>query len=342
MRREPRRAARFCSISWTDTDTVPSSVRDFVEVIAAAYRVEQSPDVWLRTVVEAAEPLLDRGSGVIGYFIDLSDGVRAWQPCSTDASLDVDAFWAAYARAVPPEEIKEIHTHAPAAWSAAFPERASAAKRWSEENAMHALGVSCLDVSLRGATLSAFDRGDRPPPSAAELERWALVSAHIATGARLVQRLDAAGIEAIVSPSGKILHVEGDARSKAARESLRHAARQMDRARTHRQRRRDQDEAIGAWKALVSGRWSLVDSFESDGRRFVLARRNEATPRAMPLTLRERQVVAAAALGHSNKLIAYELGLGASTISTLLARARHKLGLTTRGDLIRWARRNEL
>jgi len=45
------------------------------------------------------------------------------------------------------------------------------------------------------------------------------------------------------------------------------------------------------------------------------------------LTLRERQVLAYAGLGHSNKVIAYELGLSTSTVSTHLARARRKMQL---------------
>jgi DNA-binding CsgD family transcriptional regulator len=51
--------------------------------------------------------------------------------------------------------------------------------------------------------------------------------------------------------------------------------------------------------------------------------------------MREAQVARGAALGHSNKLIAYELGLATSTVSTLLARAIRKLRLHSRGALIR-------
>ena len=42
------------------------------------------------------------------------------------------------------------------------------------------------------------------------------------------------------------------------------------------------------------------------------------------LTARERQVVGHAALGRSNKAIAYSLGLSPSTVSTLLDRARKR------------------
>ncbi|MEO6095410.1 MAG: helix-turn-helix transcriptional regulator [Fibrobacteria bacterium] len=44
------------------------------------------------------------------------------------------------------------------------------------------------------------------------------------------------------------------------------------------------------------------------------------------LSPRERQVAALAELGRSNKVIAYELGLGHSTVRVLLARAAGKPG----------------
>ena len=46
-------------------------------------------------------------------------------------------------------------------------------------------------------------------------------------------------------------------------------------------------------------------------------------------------MVGYAALGHPNKLIAYEMGLSASSIATYLARAAEKLGADSRPALIR-------
>lgn len=55
---------------------------------------------------------------------------------------------------------------------------------------------------------------------------------------------------------------------------------------------------------------------------------------------REEQVLAHAALGHSNKLIAYELGLAHSTVRVLLARASAKLGARGREATLREFRRD--
>ena len=85
----------------------------------------------------------------------------------------------------------------------------------------------------------------------------------------------------------------------------------------------------------MSERWTLVDTYERDGKRFVVARRNDVRmllPSA--LSPRERQALGFAALGDSNKLIAYELGISASTVGVLLYRAAQKLGCHSRAELL--------
>ena len=79
-----------------------------------------------------------------------------------------------------------------------------------------------------------------------------------------------------------------------------------------------------AW--VVAGRWSLVERFDSDDRRFLVAHKNDPSNRdPRGLTERERQVLGYAELGRLNKLIAYELGLSPSTVGVILATARTKL-----------------
>ena len=124
-----------------------------------------------------------------------------------------------------------------------------------------------------------------------------------------------------------------DARARPAMQALREQAIAIDRARGP-MRKTDPDEALRAWQALVSGRWTLLDHFDRDGRRYFIARRNE-TPAEGPVGLspRERQVLGWAALGHPGKLIAYELGLKRSTVATHLSSAVRKLGLKGRAEL---------
>jgi len=101
-------------------------------------------------------------------------------------------------------------------------------------------------------------------------------------------------------------------------------------------RETDPEQALEHWKALVRGRWSTVDWFDSDGRRFVLGLPNAPNvndPRG--LTTREMQVVAYALFGQTNKLIAYNLGLSKGRVSTLLRSAMRKIGVQTRGQLVK-------
>ena len=180
-------------------------------------------------------------------------------------------------------------------------------------------------------------------PSRAERSLWSRVAAHLGAGARLrgaiAARSDAAdisaGAEAVLSPSGKLEHGLAPATAPRMRDSLRRAAIAIDRART-RAGRADANAALDLWQGLVAGRWSLVDRFDSDGRRFLVARRNDPdVPDPRALTRRERQVLAYAAMGQPLKLIAYALGLSVSTIALYRGRAMRKLGLTSTAEVVR-------
>jgi DNA-binding CsgD family transcriptional regulator len=86
---------------------------------------------------------------------------------------------------------------------------------------------------------------------------------------------------------------------------------------------------------LVGSRWSMIDVFELNGNRYIVARENVPRPASIEaLTLRERQIVAYAALGHDNKVIAYDLGIAHSTVKVLMARAANKIGAKSRSELI--------
>jgi DNA-binding CsgD family transcriptional regulator len=121
--------------------------------------------------------------------------------------------------------------------------------------------------------------------------------------------------------------------------SLGEQTRAIDRARG-RMRRADPDEALAIWKGLVDGEWSLVDHIDSDGKRYVFAKRN--APEVRPwsdLTPSERQVLAYAAEGQPHKVIAYELGMTVPTVSTRLRTAARKVGAASRIELVSAYRR---
>ncbi|MEO8875460.1 MAG: helix-turn-helix transcriptional regulator [Polyangiaceae bacterium] len=163
------------------------------------------------------------------------------------------------------------------------------------------------------------------------------ILAHLTAAAR-IRRMRGA-TDAVFAPSGRVLHAE--TRAQADLEPLRAMVKKAESART---RKSAPDEALAGWTAVVQGRWSLVDQFESDGRRFVVARENE--PRASlrsakpiaPLSRVERNALALLGRGHALKSIAYELGLSTPYITVVLSRARSKLGIRSRAELVHIAR----
>ena len=168
--------------------------------------------------------------------------------------------------------------------------------------------------------------------------RWSRVSAHILSAWRLRQRLaeqaQLTAPDAILTPNGRLADASFDP-SPGQRDVLSSSVRCRERARGPL-RHKAPDDSLCLWQGLVQGRWSLVDQVDSDGKRFVLARRNEAAaPPFAGLTTRERQVVAMALQGFANKHIAYTIGLSSSTVATHLANAARKLDKTLRQRLLR-------
>jgi len=172
--------------------------------------------------------------------------------------------------------------------------------------------------------------------SSDRLTVFSRLSAHLTSALRLRRRgRSKPKPAAILAPSGALLHAESGEGVVDAREELRRAALAFDAARL-KKTRGDAEDSTRRWRPLVVARWSLLDQFDSDGRRFVVALEN-ATPTRPPrrdLSDREHQVMTQAHLGHTNKVIAYELGLSASTVRVLLHRAAKKLGASTRREAV--------
>jgi DNA-binding CsgD family transcriptional regulator len=80
--------------------------------------------------------------------------------------------------------------------------------------------------------------------------------------------------------------------------------------------------------------WTVVEEFERDGYSYQVLRRPLDTQRGHRLTKRQEQVLEHACEGHSNKSIAYALGLSPSTVGVLLYRAAAKLGAKDRFELL--------
>ena len=328
-------------------DPTGSALIDFTE---AAYDLKLEPDEWLRKLLDAGAPVIDHGLGLFA--------VTCMRP-PQGASFTIDQL---HARSAPDdlaERVMRLQSEIPPdlLWLLSRP---AMPKTLSEaaENDLEALNLILrhFDFAKDGLGMSAFDPNGRgvyliaPLPKVTTLtekarERWQMLAAHFGAGYRLRRALrkggpEAAtdlplGAEAVIDPTSfRVTDAQGQAKSGDALEALREAAAQVDRARG-RMRESDPEQALELWKALVRGRWSTVDWFDSDGRRFVLGLPNAPNvtdPRG--LTDREMQVVAYVLFGQTNKLIAYNLGLSKGRVSTLLRSAMRKIGVQTRSQLI--------
>ena len=82
-------------------------------------------------------------------------------------------------------------------------------------------------------------------------------------------------------------------------------------------------------------RWTLVDAYDRDGVRYIVARENR--PRSdglVALSERERQVVEYLGRQLSTKEIAFTMGIADATVRVLIRRAAAKLGATSRASLL--------
>jgi DNA-binding CsgD family transcriptional regulator len=329
---------------------VTSAVIDLAE---AAYDLDASQSEWLRRLLEVGLPLFDHGLSVVGVEYVRPPNGGPVVPQQFHVASGPKDFVERYAQAVSElpvdvirgflrpgaaETLSEMSTRYPGAFTA-IGRHFNHGKDGLQITAVdpHGVGVHILAALPKVTKLAGRSR-----------ERWQMLAAHVCAGHRLRRAIAASGsnqngktclphnAEAVVDPRGfEVTDAVGIAKKNGVAGKLRNAVLQSDRARG-RLRSADPHQALEIWKALVQGRWSMVDWFDSDGRRFVLAVPNPpdtADPRG--LTQREMQVVTYAIFGHSNKFIAYQLGISTARVSLLLGSSMQKLGARTSAQLVK-------
>jgi DNA-binding CsgD family transcriptional regulator len=323
---------------------------DYVSIIEAAYRLDLAEVEWLRGIADAALTCVDDGLGVVVYTFDASDPA-AFRPgrlvaAGTSKSIDFTHMLATTPD-LGEEIVRKLYLPSPPALllseclgpAAVTPSTAPEPIRRNmlEQGIADTIGIRGIDPSGKGVMVGVpLSSARRLAPRRRRV--LAQIAAHLAAGWRLRHGLerDTSPLEqadGVLDARGNVEHLRDVDASREDLHALRAAAQRISRSR--RLRSSDPRRSVALWEALVAGRWSLVEHFERDGRRYLLVKRNDPNitdPRA--LTLRERQVVTYARLGHSNKLIAYELGLAPSTVSQQLRSGLAKLGLGSRVALV--------
>lgn len=331
-----------------------STANSAIDVVEAAYDLEVPNADWLPSVLRAGGPLFDMGLGCYGTLAagTSDEGVPiitqlATSPGAEDLAMSVMRA----GREAGPEIVAKasrgvrgkVYTLSETA--SRFPVAYEVITRHAGCKDM--LSLTAVDPDYHGPHVSIASR-DTIELDRRERTFWQMLEVHLAAGHRLRRDLaredevEGAPLtelplegEAIVDPQRFLVaHATGEATGAEASVAIRRAAQWVDQARGPL-RRTDPEEALRLWKGLVRGKWTLVDWFDSDGRRFILARPN--APRVLDprgLTEREAQVATYSAAGDSNKIIGYRLGLSSSYVSRLLGSAMRKLGVKTPAQLV--------
>jgi len=317
---------------------------DWIELVEASYALDGVPRDRRRRVLEAAIPLFGGEEMVVLFEASVSVSNVEIQACEVpNGRPETEALAIAVNDIAPPEVTDLVYRSGAVVGSLSeqvFPKVPAAASLYCEStgNSYRDQVFAVARPAADSVVLMVSPRRSFQSTSVRERRRWGLAMAHVGTGLRLQRALaaaaqDRAEPEAVLDSSGALHHAVGPAQGEDARGLLREAVRQVERARS-RCGRSDPDAAMESWKGLVGGRWSLVDRFDRDGRRFVVAHKNEpgvTDPRG--LSPREYQIAERIGLGRSTKEIAYELGLSLSAVSMGVKSANRKLGLASRVEL---------
>lgn len=295
---------------------------DLLRIVEAAYELDLPELDWLRGLLDAMRPSLDGGLGVAAYVYDASARPLAIRSPILDCPVDLGVLREAIARS--------SEDYVAGSWLSATVGTASETPGFFQHpslgplfgpggirdvfvvNALDSVGVGCW----LGAPLP-----DVRVLDAEERSAWTRVAEHVGKALRLRLRL------ASEEPPDSTPRS-----SRGARAALRAAIRQIDRAPA-------EDEpalrAARSWSALARAKVTLLDQFDTGGKRYIVARTVPQQPsEAELLTERERQVVEHVMHGHTYKAIAFTLGLSPSTVRVLVARAATRLGAKTREELV--------
>lgn len=275
---------------------------DLARLVEAAYGSVRDDREWLEGLLEAVRPFLDHGLGVVGVFYDISD---AGKPAMRSPIFLGTPNGAA-------EAFDAMVQHAPEGLFASLLRRVPSCATLSDRLA--AIGKGIVDEPLSGEVLAPLGVRDFLSLAATEASGVGCL-----VGAPLPEVMSASSLDVDLW-TAIAAHVTAGMR-------LRWQPRREAEAAA---------DAVPVWAALVAGRWTVVDAFERGEERFLVAKRTHDTPKPprVALTAREHEVVARAAMGQSNKLIAYDLGIAPSTVAGHLTKAAAKLGVQTRIELI--------
>jgi DNA-binding CsgD family transcriptional regulator len=305
--------------------------------LEAAYAWERPDGPWLLGVMEAAARVWGGPHWVFGVMYDASDITRfRFEPplFLQESPLLKQSLLEALPR-MPPDMVGRIYRRMDVGFGR--PEGGlddESVRALENLKTAELFAINGLDPSGRGCMIGLG--AEREAISDEETSMFRRLASHLASAYRCRRRLTGDkhpldSSDAVLGPDGKVLHAREPAAAKDQLKILQRAAvvRRDARAAGHTQ------PVTDGWVPRIQSRWTLVDIQNSEGDPCVIARENQASVGGLEmLTDRERQVVASAALGRSNKEIAYEIGIADATVRVLMSRACSRLGVSSRKELM--------
>jgi len=321
----------------------PEKLGDFLE---ATYNLDADDQTWLASVMEAARQVWGKGGPAHGAIYDASD-VTALRPLNAHfidfSDAAVDCIMRGLRLCTPSMVTRTFRSLlANTTRQVGLPEMLPMLEEMAAFGYVDTLDLNGLDPCGVGIFFGFWER-DVCEASAAEMEIYRHMAHHLGAAHRCRRRLRESqpgrpalnpteGAEAILDAKKRVVHAIGRARRKTARADLSVTAKARDRARTAKA---EPGQSLRSWRPLTHARWTLVDSFEENGARYIVARENQACFDGLEsLTDRERQAVVYLAIGQSTKETAYALGISDVTVRVLLGRAAAKLGVRSRAGLL--------
>jgi len=326
-----------------------------VGFLEAAYALERTNEDWLTHVASAFGALGGPGFNYMGLFYDASNvaDLKTWNVVRLQQPPpELERTWSIFRSLADPAFVRS--TFRSLLVGSARKSAGAYLGPLLEERERNGHGdflyVNSLDPSGLGCVLTQGSRERELVPTPREGIILRRLATHLSAAFRARRKLASAsgpsastltaGAEAVLSADHRVIHAEGPAKARSARERLERASANIDAA---RRKRAEGVHSLNRWHPLTAARWTLVDAFEEGGRRYVVARENQAeTQTFIALTDRERQIVVHAALGLTNKQIAYALGISDATVRVLMARAANRLGVHSRKQLLQHAALREL
>lgn len=322
----------------------PAKLVDFLE---AVYDVDTDDQTWLATAMGTAREVWGRGGPMHGAIYDASD-IENFRVAAVhiDGFCDrgVEHILRGRSFITPGLVTRSYRCLVAGDATPTFPEMRPMYDWFKPLGFVDTLYVNGLDPIGLGVFFGIW-RQDAQSVSHAEMAVYRRMAHHLAAAHRIRRRLNRRcpstgprkidvreDAEVILDAAGRVVHAVGAAKTAQALTALVETSRARDLARTSRP---ESTEGLRRWCPLTDVRWTLVDSYESSGARYVIARENRIEVSGLrKLTNRERQVVAYTAVGQSTKETAYALGISDSTVRVLLARARARLGARSQTELL--------